>query len=114
MENIATYKVVFQISNNDTFVQKSLLRQLTSLLGTITPIRIEVVTHGYGIDLLLGDSPYRSKLQTLERHGVRFLACEKTLANENMDTSGLVDFCRNSSWGVGTYYSKANRGMELH
>ena len=92
METVTKYKVVFHLSNNDTFVQKSLLRQLTNLMESTNDITIEVVTHSYGIDLLLGDSPYTSKLRTLERKGVRFLVCAKTLLKEKMDSSGLLEF----------------------
>lgn len=84
------YKVVFQLSNNDTFVQKSLVRQLNNLLEAMKDVEIEVVTHGYGVDLLLEDSPFRSSIEDLKKRGVGFLVCEDTMKAEKLDVSDLA------------------------
>jgi intracellular sulfur oxidation DsrE/DsrF family protein len=90
MEKIGKYKVVFQLSDNDTFVQKSLLRQLANLLAAMNDISVEVVAHSYGIDLLLEDSPFRDNITALQSQGVDFIVCENTLRQENLDRSLLL------------------------
>lgn len=88
------HKVVFQLSNNDTFVQKSLLRQLGNLREAMESVRIEVVTHSYGIDLLLEDSPFRQHVEDLKKNGVEFLVCENTIRSEKLDPSELTGMTR--------------------
>ena len=100
MENIGKYKVVFQLSNNDTFVQKSLIRQLSNLLEAMNDIRVEVVAHSYGIDLLLEDSPFRNNIRALQSKGVDFLVCENTLRQESLDHSGLLNITRTVPAGI--------------
>lgn len=84
------HKVVFHLSNNDTFIQKSLIRQLTNLLDAMDDVSIEVVTHSYGIDLLLQNSPFRNNIEDLKEKGVDFIACENTLRHEQMDARQLL------------------------
>lgn len=88
------YKVVFQLSNNDTFVQKSLLRQITNLLNAMAGVRVEVVMHSYGIDLLLADSPFRENVEDLRQKGVEFLVCENTIRSEKISPSELAGVTR--------------------
>lgn len=93
MEN-KEYKVVFQLSNNDTFVQKSLLRQLDNLIDAMESVRVEVVTHSYGVDLLLEDSPFKEDIEALSKKGVEFLVCEKTIRSEKISSSELTGMTR--------------------
>lgn len=83
-------KVVFQLSANDTFVQKSLISQLQDLLKDVDDITVEVVTYGYGVDLLLRDSPFKKEIEALQKQGVAFLVCQNTLHHEKLDPSGLL------------------------
>lgn len=91
MNNAQEYKVVFQLSDNDTFIQKTLIRQLANLIESLEPLAIEVVAHSFGIDLLLEDSPFRTHVRGLEQKGVDFIVCEKTLVREKLDTSALMN-----------------------
>lgn len=84
MKSQDSYNVIFQLSNNDTFVQKSLLRQISSLVDTLKDVRIEVVTHSFGIDLLLRDSPFQGKVAELQEKGVEFLVCENTVRSDKL------------------------------
>ncbi|MEO5602605.1 MAG: DsrE family protein, partial [Cyclobacteriaceae bacterium] len=86
-------KVVYQLSNNDPFIHKSLIGQLFSLLDALDGITIEVVTHGYGIDFLLKDSPFTTMIEALGEKGVVFMVCRNTLdegKTEATDVMGLV------------------------
>ena len=89
MEKNKKHKVVFQLSNNDTFVQKSLIRQLSNLLAAMDDISVEVVTHSYGIDLLLEDSPFKNNIKILGNQGVDFLICGNTINHDKLDRSAF-------------------------
>jgi len=110
MKNDRKHKVVFQLSNNDTFVQKSLIRQLSNLLEAIDGISIEVVAHGYGIDLLLGNSPFKNNISMLRNKGVDFLVCERTLQHEKFDPSGLLNFTKVVPAGVAHIIQRQSEG----
>lgn len=84
------YKVVFQLSDNDTFIQKSLIRQLSNLMETLEPVTIEVVAHSYGVDLLLKDCAFNTQVEALRDKGVGFIVCKKTLDREKLDTSAFI------------------------
>ena len=82
MENNKEQKVVIQLSNNDTFIHKSLIRQIGNLMEELDGVDIEVVAHSYGIDLLLETSPFKNNITALKEKGVDFLVCERTLAQD--------------------------------
>ena len=103
-------KVVFQLSNNDTFVQKSLIRQLADLLKTMEGITIEVVAYGYGIDLFLEDTPFKTNIKELKNKGVDFLVCGNTLHREKLDSSGLLDFTRIIPAGLAHIIQRQSEG----
>jgi intracellular sulfur oxidation DsrE/DsrF family protein len=86
-----SYNVVIQLSTNDTFVQTSLVRQLNNLVKAMPGITIEVVTHCYGIDFLLADSPFKSNIESLANNGVVFIACQDTLTEARMDALDLIN-----------------------
>jgi len=90
MNNAQQYKVVFQLSDNDTFIQKALIRQLNNLIESLEPLAIEVVAHSFGIDLLLENSIFRKQVRGLEQKGVDFIVCENTLVREKLDVSALM------------------------
>lgn len=102
--------MVFQLSNNDTFVQKSMLRQLTNLIEAMNGVRIEVVTHSHGIDLLLKDCPFRKQIEKLERNGVEFLICENTIRAEKLDLSELSRTAKPIPAGVAHIVRRQSEG----
>ena len=92
MKSDAQQKVVFQLSNNDTFVHKSLIRQLNNVLKAFHNIHIEVVTHGYGVDLLLTNGAFQASIRELHEQGVAFMVCKNTLEQEDLCATRLLDF----------------------
>jgi len=104
------YKVVFQLSNNDTFIYKALVSQLNNLLEAMDGICIEVVTHGYGIDLLLENSPFRENIRDLSSKGVAFLACENTIRAEKLDASQFINTTRIIPAGVAHIVQRQRQG----
>lgn len=110
MESLVAQKVVFQLSNNDTFVQKSLIRQLNNVLKAIDEIEIEVVTHGYGIDLLLEDTAFQKDIVALHERGVRFLVCRNTLEQDKIAEENLLKFARIVPSGLAHIITRQSQG----
>ena len=108
--NDIQYKVVFKLSDNDTFVQKSLIRQLSNLMETLTPVFIEVVAHSYGIDLLLSDSVFKAHVETLRDNGVGFIVCQKTLEREKLDTTAFITSIRTVPGGLAHIIKRQTEG----
>lgn len=108
--NDTRYKVVFQLSDNDTFIQKALIRQLNNLMETLEPVTIEIVAHGYGIDLLLKDGTFRKHVEDLRNKGVDFVICEKTLDREHLGTSAFISDIKTVPGGLAHIIKRQTEG----
>src|SRR5687768_8390610 len=102
--------VVFQLSNNDTFVQKSLIRQLNNVLKAIEEINIEVVTHGYGIDLLLKNTTFENSIIALHDQGVTFVVCKNTLDQQKISEKALLEFAAVAPSGLAHVITRQSEG----
>ena len=74
--------IVLQISNADVQKQTHVLNVASNLLKHYGPdkIEIEVVAFGPGLRLLLKDNSNNARIAGLSTTGVRFAACNNTLA----------------------------------
>jgi intracellular sulfur oxidation DsrE/DsrF family protein len=90
MESAKKYRVVFHLSNNDTYIHHSLIRQIEELISDAEEISIEVVTHGFGIDFLITGNPFVDKIKLFQQLGVTFIACKNTLEVDKIDATRLV------------------------
>ena len=75
-------KVVLQISDDTPAKQTLLLNVANNLLQAFGQdnVKLEVVAFGPGLKLLFADNKNRDRVQSLAASGVRFDACENTLA----------------------------------
>jgi intracellular sulfur oxidation DsrE/DsrF family protein len=75
--------VVLQISDPDPFKQTLVLNVANNLLKHYGPDRVEVelVAFGPGLRLLMADNDNSSRIDGLTAQGVRFSACENTIAS---------------------------------
>ncbi len=75
-------KVVLQISDPNPFKQTLVLNVATNLIKHFGPDRIdiEIVAFGPGLRLLLDGNSNQSRIDGLTESGVRFAACENTIA----------------------------------
>ncbi|HMP32025.1 MAG TPA: DsrE family protein [Saprospiraceae bacterium] len=96
MENLTTdaqesYKIVFQVASDDTLVHKSLMRQLGNITSVDPHLKIEVVCHGPGIDLLHKEkSHFGAKVKDYVDKGITFNACEFTLKQQNISKDQII------------------------
>lgn len=78
----ADKKVVLQISDPNPFKQTLVLNVASNLLKHYGPdkIDIEIVAFGPGLRLLMDGNSNTSRMNNLSTSGVRFAACENTIA----------------------------------
>ena len=88
--NNTKYKVVFQLSNNDTIVHKGFVKQLDNLLVAMHNIDIEVVVHGPGATFLTNDSKFKAEIARLSDSGIKFLICRNTLKEKKINETELL------------------------
>lgn len=78
----AEKKVVLQISDPNPFKQTLVLNVANNLVKHYGPdkVDIEIVAFGPGLRLLLDGNSNQSRMSGLANNGVRFAACENTVA----------------------------------
>ena len=78
----AEKKIVLQISDGSPEKQTLVLNVANNLLKYYGPdrVKVEVVAFGPGMNLLMAKNPNKDRVQSLDASGVRFSACENTLA----------------------------------
>ena len=78
----AEKRIVLQISDSDPFKQTLVLNVANNLVKHFGPdkVDIEIVAFGPGLRLLLEGNSNQSRMTGLANNGVRFAACENTIA----------------------------------
>ena len=85
------YKIVFQLTSNDTLVHKALLKQVNNALTAAPKSSIEVVCHNNGITMLQTAKTISADgIKALKAKGVVFAACENTLKERKIEKSEIV------------------------
>ena len=112
-----SFRVIFQLVSGDTLAHKALMRQLNNLLTVDPKIKIEVVCHGPGLDLLHKDkSMFASGIQEMIRRGIAFDACEFSMKERKVNNEQLLSGIATVPAGIyhivkrqseGWYYIKA-------
>lgn len=81
----AEHKILFQLTDGEPEVHKKFIRQLNNVLTAAPNAKIEVVTHGMGVDLLLNNNKaLENDLQKLVDKGVVFVVCENTMKQRDL------------------------------
>jgi uncharacterized protein len=85
------YKIVFQLTSNDTLVHKALIKQVGNALTAAPKSSIEVVCHSNGITMLQSATTISADgIKALKAKGVVFAACENTLRERKIAKSEIV------------------------
>ncbi|WKZ66260.1 MAG: DsrE family protein [Flavobacteriales bacterium] len=85
------HRIVMQLVSGDTLVHKGLMRQLRNMKEAAPKMELEVVCHGPGMDLLMGDrSIVQAKVKEFAAQGIVFLACENTIKERNLDRAKVL------------------------
>jgi intracellular sulfur oxidation DsrE/DsrF family protein len=86
------HRIIMQLTSADPEVHKGLMNQLQAIKARwADSVKIEVVIHGPGMDLLIKDkSPWQDKISEFRKKGVEFLACENTMRQKNISKESLI------------------------
>ncbi len=109
---IADYKIVFDITSNDSSSQQAVVREV-KLIKTANPdAKLEVVVYGQGLNLVLKDkSSQAAAIQNLLTYNnVSFKVCAITLERNHIDKSNLVQGVEVVPDGIYEIYSKQKEG----
>lgn len=86
-----SHKIVFQLTSEDTLVQKALMNQIDHIFILASDAKVEVVCHGPGLGMLVKEkSIVASRIHDLSGKGVAFVACEFSMKDRNVTKDKLV------------------------
>jgi intracellular sulfur oxidation DsrE/DsrF family protein len=89
--NKPEHKIVFQLTTGDTTAHKQLIKQFNNILSVSPSIKIEVVCHGAGLDMLISDKTIvEDKIKLLSEKGVVFNACEFSIKERKVDRTKII------------------------
>ena len=84
-------RIVMQLTSGDTLVHKNLMKQFKNMLEAAPTAQIEVVCHGPGMDMLMGDrSIVAGKVKEFAAKGVVFMACDNTIRERQLDPAKVL------------------------
>lgn len=85
------HRIVMQLVSGDTLVHKGLMRQLRNMKEAAPDMELEVVCHGPGMDMLMGDrSIVAGKVKEFAGKGITFLACDNTIRERQLDPTKVL------------------------
>lgn len=92
-------KIVFQLTSADTVIHQTLMNQLKNYFSVAPDLKVEVVCHSGGLNMLLKNSSVVQKeIKAYADKGVSFVACEFAMKKRNVSKDQLID-------GAGTVIS---------
>ncbi len=110
--NTVKHKVVIQLSSNDTLVWKSLMNNIKHLKeGWGETVMIEVVTHGFGIEMLVtAKTTEQKRITEFKNMGVVFVGCENTMRLRKITKEEMIPEAGFVPMGVGEVILKQEQG----
>ncbi|MEI8281710.1 MAG: DsrE family protein [Armatimonadota bacterium] len=114
----ARHRIVVELDAPGTAAFGTTLNNVENLkkaFGT-DPVEIEIVCHGGGIDLLLShENKLSSRIQKLQKSGVKFAACNNTLKGRNIGKDRIFSFVSVVDSGTAEVIRKQEAGWSyLH
>jgi len=105
------HKVVFQLTASDTLAHKALMRQLGNMLTVAPDIKIEVVCHGPGLEMLLAaKSVVSDKIAGFAKRGEEFMACEFSMKERKVDKTQIIPSAGFVEAGIIEIITKQEKG----
>jgi intracellular sulfur oxidation DsrE/DsrF family protein len=91
-QNKTTHKIIFQLVTGDSTSHKVLMKQFGNILSVAPDTKIEVVSHGPGIEMMMQDkSIVINKIKEFKEKGVVFNVCEFSLKERKVDKAKLIE-----------------------
>ena len=110
------HKVVFEVSIDGAEKWQGALSNIENTRKELGPeTKIEVVTHGKGVGMLLvktsvENAELKAKLEQLHADGVVFAACQNTMKREKLEKKDLVELSTTVPSGVSEVVRKQAAG----
>ncbi|QQR85382.1 MAG: DsrE family protein [Flavobacteriales bacterium] len=90
-DSVRQHRIVMQLTSGDTLVHKNLMKQFKNMLEAAPNLQLELVCHGPGMDLLMGDrSIVAGKVKEFAGKGITFLACDNTIRERQLDPTKVL------------------------
>ncbi len=87
----AADRVIFQATENDLDRWNLILNNVRNLQSAVgADADVEVVAYGPGIQLLKAGSPLAARISEARRDRVRVVACQNTMANNQLTTADML------------------------
>ena len=90
----AAYKsmiIVFQLTSADTIIHQTLMNQLKNYFSVAPDLKVEVVCHGGGLEMLVkSSSVVQDQIRAYSEKGVNFVACEFAMKKRHITKDELV------------------------
>ncbi|MCS6916643.1 MAG: DsrE family protein [Chitinophagales bacterium] len=84
-------RIVFQMMTGDTLAHKALMRQLGNITSLQPDVRIEVVCHGPGLDMVHQQhSVVADRIKQFHARGVQFSACEFSMKERKVSKEQIL------------------------
>ena len=108
----STHKVVIQFVSGDTLSQHSLITNLKNLREGWAKAEVEVVFHGNGIFMVMGEkTKYTKELQEfVEKKQIKMVVCENTMRMKKVSKEQLLPFVSTVPMGIGEIILKQEKG----
>lgn len=91
----AEHRIIFQLVSGNSETHTKFLRQINNILTAAPNSNIEVVTHGFGVDLLkIKDNEFEQDLESLVEKGVNFVICENTLKQRKLEKNQFLSLAK--------------------
>jgi|SRR5688572_2422482 len=85
------HRILFQMTSGDTMAYKQLMKQLNNIVTVAPGTKVEVVSHGPGLDMLITEkSIVADKIKKLSKEGVVFNACEFSMSERKVEKSQMI------------------------
>ena len=108
----ADYKVVFDMSSNDTVNQRAVIREIKAITQSRPDAQLEVTVYGEALPMLVKDkSNYANDIQQLiSDKKASFKVCAYTMKRQNVDKSQLIAGVETVPDGIYEIISKQREG----
>lgn len=106
-----SHRAVFELTSGKEEVWDGILGNVKNTLEALGEVEIEVVAHSDGIGIVTQENEkFRKRMKDLSSAGVRFRACENTMAKKKIKSSSLHDFVTPVDSGVAEVIRKQKDG----
>lgn len=104
-------EIVFQLTSADTLLHQTLMSQLKNYFSVSPDLKVEVVCHSGGLNMLVKEtSVVQDQVKFFSKRGVKFVACEFSMAKNKITKDQLLPEAGTVTSGVLEVAKKQKEG----